>query len=146
GHRPGSARDWAPAPRTGRWSLGSARNSPPTVHSTSRPPPRAPDRGRAPLESPRVTPSTPAPPFLTTIDPEGDDLWGRPRRVTTQNASYLERFQLLCEEQGLKPTWLTNHEMVSSPVYRTFAEDVLARGTGEIGMHLHAWDSPPLTP
>jgi hypothetical protein len=34
--------------------------------------------------------------------------------------------------------------MILSPVFRRFAADVLARGTAEIGMHLHAWNSPPL--
>jgi len=36
--------------------------------------------------------------------------------------------------------------MAISPVFREFAVDVLRRGTGEIGMHLHAWNSPPLSP
>jgi hypothetical protein len=86
------------------------------------------------------------PAFLITIDTEGDNLWDRPRFVTTRNAEFLERFQLLCERHGLRPTWLTDHEMVSSPVFRRFALDVIACGTAEIGMHLHAWNSPPLEP
>jgi hypothetical protein len=69
-----------------------------------------------------------------------------PDEVTTENARYLPRFQSLCERHGLKPTWLTNYEMARSPVFGEFADDVLRRGAGEIGMHLHAWDSPPLTP
>jgi peptidoglycan/xylan/chitin deacetylase (PgdA/CDA1 family) len=36
--------------------------------------------------------------------------------------------------------------MARCPVFRDFARDALARGTCEIGMHLHAWDSPPLVP
>jgi hypothetical protein len=84
------------------------------------------------------------PAFLITIDTEGDNLWARPRLATTRNAQYLHRFQELCEQHDLRPTWLTDHEMISSPVFRQFAEDALARGTAEIGMHLHAWNSPPL--
>jgi hypothetical protein len=86
------------------------------------------------------------PPFLITIDTEGDNLWSRPQSVTTRNAESLERFQQLCERYGYRPTWLTNYEMITSPTFRRFASDVIARGTAEIGMHLHAWDSPPLTP
>jgi hypothetical protein len=82
--------------------------------------------------------------FLITIDTEGDDAWGRPRVATTKNAHYLERFQDLCEANGLKPTYLTNYEMVRCPVFRGFGGWVLARGVGEIGMHLHAWNTPPL--
>ena len=32
------------------------------------------------------------------------------------------------------------------PVFREFAEEALARKTAEIGMHLHAWNSPPIVP
>jgi len=87
-----------------------------------------------------------APPFLITIDTEGDDLWSRPRTVTTRNAAFLERFQMLCEEHGLRPTWLVDYQMLSSPVFGQFASDVLERDAAEIGTHLHAWDSPPLEP
>jgi len=85
-------------------------------------------------------------PFIITIDTEGDDLWGRPRDITTCNAKYLPRFQSLCERYRFKPVYLTNYEMAMSGVFVEFARDVIARGTGEIGMHLHAWNSPPLIP
>lgn len=86
------------------------------------------------------------PAFLITIDTEGDNLWSRPREITTRNSAFLPRFQQLCEKYALKPTWLTNWEMANCPVYVEFAGDVLRRGTGEIGMHLHAWNSPPVQP
>ena len=81
-----------------------------------------------------------------TIDTEGDDLWSRPREIGTRNAAFLPRFQALCEAHGLKPTWLVNHEMALCPVFGRFGRAVLARGTAEIGLHLHAWNSPPLVP
>lgn len=86
------------------------------------------------------------PAFLITIDTEGDNLWARPREITTRNAAYLPRFQELCERYGFRPVYLTNWEMVHSDEFVAFGRDVLARGVGEIGMHLHAWNSPPLTP
>jgi hypothetical protein len=86
------------------------------------------------------------PAFLIAIDTEGDNVWGRPREIETRNAAFLPRFQTLCERYGFKPTYLTNLEMVESPVFRDFASDVLRRDKGEIGMHLHPWDSPPLVP
>jgi hypothetical protein len=85
-------------------------------------------------------------PFIITIDTEGDDLWARPREITTRNAEYLPRFQALCERFGFKPVYLTNYEMAMSDAFVEFARDVLARGAGEVGMHLHAWNSPPLVP
>ena len=86
------------------------------------------------------------PAFLITIDTEGDNLWARPREITTHNARFLPRFQALCERYRLLPTWLTNHEMALCEVYREFARDLLARDAGEVGMHLHAWNSPPIVP
>jgi hypothetical protein len=87
-----------------------------------------------------------AKPFFITVDTEGDNLWSRPKTITTQNARFLPRFQALCEKFGLLPTYLANFEMVVDPAFQEFALDVRRRGTGEIGMHLHAWNSPPLLP
>ena len=88
----------------------------------------------------------PAPAFLVTVDTEGDNLWARPRQTTTANSAFLPRFQALCEAYKLRPTYLVNHEMAMCPVFREFGRDVLHRNAAEIGMHLHAWDSPPLVP
>jgi len=104
--------------------------------------PSEPDHFRA--ASPEA--SHPRPAFLITIDTEGDNLWSNPRVITTRNSRFLPRFQRLCERHHLKPTWLTNWEMAECPVYREFARDVLVRDTGEVGMHLHAWNNPPLVP
>jgi hypothetical protein len=86
------------------------------------------------------------PALLITVDTEGDNLWGRPDRVNTENARFLPRFQTLCEKYGFKPVWLTNFEMAQCPEFVEFARDMLRRGAGEVGMHLHAWNSPPETP
>lgn len=85
-------------------------------------------------------------PLIITVDTEGDNLWAKPRDITVRNAHFLPRFQALCERFGLKPVYLTNHEMASCAAFVEFGRDVAARGAGEIGMHLHAWNSPPLAP
>lgn len=85
-------------------------------------------------------------PFLITVDTECDDAWTGERQVTTRNAEFLPRFQRLAESYHLKPTYLTTFEMVNCPAFQEFARDVLSRQTAEIGMHLHAWNSPPLVP
>jgi hypothetical protein len=87
-----------------------------------------------------------APAFLVTIDTEGDNLWAVPETVTTDNARWLPRFQELCERHGVKPTWLTDYEMAECPAFLDLGRDVLRRRAGEIGMHLHAWNSPPVAP
>ena len=95
------------------------------------------------MSAPDVRQATHRPSFLITIDTEGDDQWSRRGEVTTENARFLPRFQELCERYGLKPTYLTNYEMAKSPAFQPFGREVLRRGTAEIGMHLHAWNSPP---
>lgn len=86
------------------------------------------------------------PAFLVTVDTEGDNLWSRPRTVTTRNSGYLPRFQSLCEKYNFKPTYLVNWEMANCPKFVELGKDVLRRQAGEIGMHLHAWNSPPIAP
>lgn len=83
------------------------------------------------------------PAFLITVDTEGDNLWARPKDVTTRNAEYLPRFQALCEKYGFKPTYLTNWEMANCPAFVELGKDIIRWGAGEVGMHLHAWNSPP---
>src|SRR5260221_5881140 len=69
----------------------------------------------------------PETPLLITIDTEGDDLWSRPREITTRNARFLPRFQSLCERYRLKPVYLANYEMAMSDAFVEFARDVVAR-------------------
>ena len=85
-------------------------------------------------------------PFLITVDVEGDDIWSRPRTVTTANAAFVPRLHRLCERYGLRPTYLTTFEMATCPEFRAFGREVLRQAQGEIGMHLHAWNSPPDLP
>jgi hypothetical protein len=82
--------------------------------------------------------------FVITIDTEGDNLWSRPSRVTTENARHLPRFQGLCEAFGFKPTYLVDHEMALDPHFQEFGRALLAKGAGEVGLHIHPWNSPPL--
>lgn len=83
--------------------------------------------------------------FLISIDTEGDYLWrwtpGKP--ITTENAKSLLRFQNLCDQFGFKPTYLTNYEMASDRWFVDYFGHILQESRCEIGMHLHAWNSPP---
>lgn len=83
--------------------------------------------------------------FLISIDTEGDNLWEwkKGNEITTRNAGFLERFQNLCNEFGFKPTYLTNYEMAKSQEFVKFVKKPLASNEAEIGMHLHAWNTPP---
>ena len=86
------------------------------------------------------------PSFLITVDTECDDAWSRTDHIATRNAGFLPRFQTLCESYSLKPTYLATFEMATSPAFQDFGRDLLKREAGEIGMHLHPWNSLPLVP
>lgn len=84
--------------------------------------------------------------FLITIDTEGDDVWSKPANVGTRNSLFLPRFQELCEQFGFRPTYLVNYEMAMCSDFQRFGREILRRDAAEIGMHLHAWNAPPLKP
>ena len=62
---------------------------------------------------------------------------------TTKHARSLPRFQELCDVFGYKPTYLTSYEMAKDEFFIEFAADALKRGTCEVGLHPHSWNSPP---
>lgn len=88
--------------------------------------------------------------FIITIDTEGDNLWERAttkngiREITTKNADYVERFQELCERYHFLPTYLVDYEMAMSEKFVGLTKAWLREGKCEIGMHMHAWNTPPL--
>lgn len=84
--------------------------------------------------------------FLISIDTEGDNFWEWTYgdKITTENSHYVPRFQNLCEKYGFKPTYLTNYEMACDNSFVSFAKKKLTTGSCEIGMHMHAWNSPPI--
>lgn len=94
----------------------------------------------------RATTKNVRPTFIVSIDAECDNAWNCKANITTANASFLPRFQQLCEQYGVRPTYFVNYEMATSSIFREFGRDLLKRRRGEIGMHLHAWNSPPIVP
>lgn len=82
------------------------------------------------------------------MDTEGDNLWkwkpGEP--ITTENTQYIPRFQELCEKYGFQPVYLTNYEMAMDDRWVAYSKEKAREGKCEIGMHLHAWNTPPEYP
>lgn len=89
--------------------------------------------------------------FIITVDTEGDNLWSYGNsskyveKITIENGKYIERFQILCEKYRLVPTYLTNYEMTLSRPFQQMAKEALKNKRMEIGMHLHAFNNPPVT-
>ena len=83
--------------------------------------------------------------FIITVDTEGDNLWKwTPNSaISTNNVSYLERFQTLCGRFNYKPVYLSNYEILSTNEFISFAKRHMQAGECEIGLHLHAWNNPP---
>lgn len=88
--------------------------------------------------------------FIITIDTEGDNIWKRVtipsgmRDIKVENAKYIARFQILCEKYQYNPTYLVNYEMAGAEPFVSQAKEWLCDGTCEIGMHMHAWNAPPI--
>ena len=84
--------------------------------------------------------------FIITVDTEGDDLWSYKLGdfISTKNADFIQPFQALCEKYGFKPVYLTNYEMANNNSFVKQATKWLVDGSCEIGIHLHAWNNPPL--
>ena len=81
--------------------------------------------------------------FLITIDTESDNQWDYDNPISTENAKFLPRFQELCERYKFKPTWLTNYEMANDDFFCHYMKEKQDDCLCEIGMHLHAWNTPP---
>lgn len=86
--------------------------------------------------------------FIITIDTEGDNLWNWKDgdEITTKNIYSLQRFQNLCNKYNFKPVWLSNWEMLQNDDFVSFIKEGLKSNTCELGMHLHAWNTPPIVP
>ena len=84
--------------------------------------------------------------FIITVDTEGDNLWNwkLDQPITTNNAKFIPRFQELCENYGFYPVYLTNLEMSQSKEFQKYIGRKAQEGKCEIGMHLHAWNTPPI--
>lgn len=81
-------------------------------------------------------------PFFLTVDTEGDHMWDKPNPIVATNVGKLYRFQELCNSFNIKPIYLTNYEAAINKDFQDFVNQY--KNQLEIGLHLHAWNSPPL--
>lgn len=81
--------------------------------------------------------------FIITIDTESDNQWSLNQNQTTNNSRFVPRFQELCERFGFKPVYLVDYSMAQDSFFVDYVKECANRGCCEIGMHLHAWNTPP---
>lgn len=85
-----------------------------------------------------------APRLLLTIDVEEDmPSWKITNPVTTTNVAALPALQKLCNELGIRPTYLCNHPPVTQRDSAKIIKNLAKSGRCEIGAHLHPWNTPP---
>jgi hypothetical protein len=82
---------------------------------------------------------------IITVDTEADDQWSGSGTVETRNLDYIPRFQRLCEEFGLPPTYLCTYEVVADDTFGKTLKHYQDGGHAEIGAHLHPWTNPPFS-
>jgi len=81
--------------------------------------------------------------FILTIDTEADNQWNHGVPISTDNIRYIPRFQSLCDQYRIKPTYLVTSEICGDRFAQDIFNDYKMSGRAEIGAHLHSWTTPP---
>ncbi len=86
------------------------------------------------------------PALFVVVDTEAEFDWSQPfeRRQTGVGAiQHLERGQAIFDRYGLKPIYVVDYPVATTPASVARLSAILARGACEIGAHLHPWTTPP---
>lgn len=84
--------------------------------------------------------------LIVTIDTEEEGLWaGRYRRTenTVENIQHVPRFQALCDQFDVRPTYLIDAAVAEDERAVGVLRPIQHGGRCEIGAHLHPWCNPP---
>jgi len=82
-------------------------------------------------------------PLIVSLDTEEDN-WNRSRTgVTVTNINELRRQARFFERLGVRPTYFTSYHVAIDPCAAEVVQEVVDGNRGEIGAHLHPWNTPP---
>lgn len=84
-----------------------------------------------------------------TIDVEEEGLFGKhytPGPAPAKNVRDLERLTPLFHDLGIRPTLLVSYQAAQYRGNLDLIVDLCRRWQGEIGAHLHPWNTPPFDP
>jgi hypothetical protein len=87
-------------------------------------------------------------PYAVTVDTEEEWDWDGAyptERPGVENIARLPELQAVCARHGASVTYFVNYAVLADPVARAVVLDLAARPGVEIGMHIHPWNTPPLT-
>ena len=84
--------------------------------------------------------------LVVTIDTEEEGLWSGnyTSEATVKNIAAIPRFQSLCDQFSIRPTYLITTPVEESPDAVKTLRPIHDAGRCEIGAHVHPWNSPPL--
>jgi hypothetical protein len=83
--------------------------------------------------------------LIVSIDTEEDN-WNRSREnVTVENIGALRTLAAFFDRLGVRPTYFTTFQVATDPRAADVMREVGHRDRGEIGAHLHPWNTPPIT-
>lgn len=91
-----------------------------------------------------------APPvwYTVTVDTEEEWDWGGDyptANPAVSNIAHLPELQEVCSRHGASVTYFTNYAVLADPAARRVILDLAKRPGVEIGVHVHPWNTPPLT-
>jgi len=81
--------------------------------------------------------------FIVTVDTEADNEWERQTEPTYENIRVLPAFQELCDDYGVRPTYLVTYDVAADRDSSAVLRELLQDGKCEIGVHMHGWTTPP---
>ena len=85
--------------------------------------------------------------FMISIDTEENQWDAFNDKATVKNIECItEKFQTLCEQYGIKTTYLVNNPVIEAHSSQKIIKKLADSGNCEIGMHLHPWRLSPHIP
>lgn len=84
--------------------------------------------------------------FIVSIDTEEDMPNWRPEPETSvKNIDALPKLQQLFDKYGVRPSYLVNYPVLTDANACGVLKKIHEQHNCEIGLHLHSWNSPPIT-
>jgi len=87
--------------------------------------------------------------LAVTIDVEEEGLFSGAydaRNTPVENVPHLTRLDPIFQEWGIKPTLLVTYRVAEHKPHQELLLALSDKWRGEIGAHLHHWNTPPLEP
>ena len=85
--------------------------------------------------------------LVVIVDTEAEFDWeahGPRRAVGVNSVKFQDRAQQIFDRYGVRPTFVLDYPVSSTPEAYEFIREVHRAGACEIGAHLQPWDNPPL--